>query len=119
MGYFFIFPLGLAALILCVAGMWKTFEKAGAAGYLIFIPIYNLVIICRIAGKHPLWIFLLCIPLVNIVANFILMAAIAKKFGKGLGFGVGLMALPVIFYPILGFGEAKYFGARVLSISPV
>jgi hypothetical protein len=34
--------------------------------------------------------------------------AIAEKFGKGGGFAVGLIFLPFIFYPILGFGSATY-----------
>ena len=35
---------------------------------------------------------------------------IAKSFGKGTGFGIGLALLPFIFYPILGFGDAQYQG---------
>jgi hypothetical protein len=35
----------------------------------------------------------------------------AKVFGKGSGFGIGLIFLPIIFYPILAFGDAKYQGA--------
>jgi hypothetical protein len=37
--------------------------------------------------------------------------ALAAKFGKGVGFAIGLIFLPFIFYPILGFGDAQYSGA--------
>lgn len=36
---------------------------------------------------------------------------IAKSFGKGPGYGIGLWLLPIIFYPMLGFGSAEYQGA--------
>jgi hypothetical protein len=48
--------------------------------------------------------------LVNIVIAIILNIDIAKNFGKGVGFGIGLILLPFIFYPILGFGSAQYQG---------
>ena len=35
---------------------------------------------------------------------------LAKSFGKGVGFGIGLILLPIIFFPILGFGSATYQG---------
>ena len=33
---------------------------------------------------------------------------IAKRFGKGMGYGFGLLFLPFIFYPMLGFSDATY-----------
>jgi hypothetical protein len=33
-----------------------------------------------------------------------------KSFGKDLGFTLGLIFLPFIFYPILGYGAASYEG---------
>ena len=33
---------------------------------------------------------------------------VAKAFGKGTGFGVGLALLSFVFYPLLGFGDAVY-----------
>jgi len=35
---------------------------------------------------------------------------LSKSFGKDVGFTIGLILLPVIFYPILAFGDAKYIG---------
>jgi len=37
-----------------------------------------------------------------------LMIDLAKSFGKGGGFTAGLILLPFIFLPILGFGSATY-----------
>jgi hypothetical protein len=35
---------------------------------------------------------------------------LSKSFGKEEGFTVGLVLLGIVFFPILGFGDAKYLG---------
>jgi len=100
--------LWLAILILMIAAMWKVFEKAGKPGWAAIVPIYNLVVLCEIAGKPAWWVVLMLIPIVNIVVAIILVLAIAKNFGKGAGFGIGLLLLPMIFYPMLAWGDATY-----------
>jgi hypothetical protein len=57
------------------------------------------------------WLILMLIPLVNFIILIILDIDVAKNFGKGVGFGIGLILLPFIFFPILGFGSAQYQGA--------
>ncbi len=41
----------LAFVLVVIAGMWKTFEKAGEPGWAIIIPIYNVIVLLKIAGK--------------------------------------------------------------------
>jgi hypothetical protein len=48
------------------------------------------------------------IPVVNVVIAILIMIELAKVFGKDGGFTVGLILLPIVFYPILAFGDAKY-----------
>ena len=98
----------LAVLVLCVAAGWKTFEKANQPGWAILIPIYNMVVMMRVAGKPLWWLLLFFIPVVNWIVGVVIAVAIARNFGKGVGFGLGLALLPFIFYPILGFGDAEY-----------
>jgi hypothetical protein len=92
--------------VLFVAGLWKTFSKAGEPGWAAIIPIYNIITMVKIAGKPMWWVVLFFIPIVSIVAVFIIAIGIAQRFGKSAGFGVGLALLPFIFYPMLGFGSA-------------
>ena len=97
-----------AVIILMIAGLWKTFSKAGQPGWAAIIPIYNLIVLCQVAGR-PIWWFLLlliCFPIFYII----ICIDIAKRFGKGGGFAVGLIFLPFIFFPMLGFGSAQYQG---------
>src|SRR5438309_11873875 len=96
--------------ILIIAAWWKIFSKAGQPGWVSIIPIYNLYIWCKIVGRPWWWILLMLIPLVNLIILIILFIDLAKSFGKGAGFGIGLILLPIIFFPILGFGSAQYQG---------
>jgi len=53
---------------------------------------------------------LMLIPFVNFIIAIILCIDLAKSFGNGVGFGVGLAFLGIIFFPVLGFGSAQYQG---------
>ena len=98
----------LAVIVLMIAGMWKVFVKAGKPGWAAIIPIYNMVVLCEIAGKPAWWVILFFIPFVNLIMFIIVSLAIAAKFGKGAGYGIGLALLSFIFYPLLGFSDARY-----------
>ena len=62
----------------------------------------------KVAGRPWWWIILCIIPVVNIVVGIIVGIDVAKNFGKGTLFGLGLAFLGFIFFPILGFGDARY-----------
>lgn len=98
--------------IAIIAGLWKMFTKAGKPGWASIIPIYNAIVLLEIAGKPIWWIILMLIPCVNIIILILVNIDLAKAFGKGTGFGIGLTFLPGIFHMILGFGDAKYVGAK-------
>ena len=59
--------LALAFTVLMVVAWWKIFTKAGEPGWASIIPIYNVFVLLRVAGKPAWWILLLLIPLGNIV----------------------------------------------------
>jgi hypothetical protein len=103
-----IIMLGLALVV--IAGMWKVFTKAGKPGWACLIPLYNLYVMLQIAGKPGWWLILFFIPLVNLIIIIMVSIGMAERFGKGAGFGLGLAFLGLIFYPILGFGDAQYQG---------
>ena len=103
----------LAIIIFLIASIWKVFTKAGQPGWASIIPIYNIIVMLQIVGRPWWWILLLLIPIVNLVIFIIISIDMAKSFGKGAGFGIGLFLLGIIFYPILGFGSATYQGPSV------
>lgn len=98
----------LAIVGALVAAMWKVFAKAGEPGWAVLVPIYNLVVLLRIAGKPTWWLVLFLVPGVNAIAAILVALAVAEKFGKSTGFGLGLAFLAPVFYPMLGFGSSEY-----------
>jgi hypothetical protein len=114
-----LFATFLCGILLMFASMWRTNVKAGLPGWGALVPIYNCVLMLRMAGRPDWWLVLSCIP----VANFLLICLpfdIAKRFGKHALFGLGLLVLPFVFYPILAFGKAQYRApaSRVPDHSP-
>ncbi len=102
--------VGVVLFALAIAIRWLIFAKAGEPGWAAIVPIYNIVVFLRIVGR-PWWhIFLFLIPIYGLILAFILLYQLAKVFGYGFGFFLGLLFLPIIFFPILAFGPAKYVG---------
>lgn len=106
MNFLGLIYLGISVVVL--AALWKVFTKANQPGWGAIVPIYNVILLLKIATKPVWWLILLLIPLVNIVFAIIVFVALAKNFGKGTGFGIGLIFLPFIFVPMLAWGDARY-----------
>jgi hypothetical protein len=100
----------LAVVVFIIAAMWKIFEKAGQPGWAAIVPIYNMYVLLKIVGKPGWWLILFLIPIVNYVFIIWTYNMLSKSFGKEEGFTVGLVLLGIVFFPILGFGDAKYLG---------
>jgi hypothetical protein len=103
--------IGIVTLI----GMWKVFTKAGQPGWAVLIPIYNFIVLLRIAGLAWYWVFtplIVLIPILGAIAYLVWVVwvhhRISTRFGQGVGFTIGLTLLGPIFWLILGFGSSKY-----------
>jgi hypothetical protein len=104
------FVVWCAIVVLMIASGWKIFSKAGKPGWAAIVPIYNIIVLLEIVKKPLWWIVLFFVPLANFVAVILVSIALAEKFGKSTGFGLGLAFLGFIFAPILAFGDARYKG---------
>ena len=100
--------LVVAAVV--VASFWKIFVKAGKPGWAVLIPIYNAIVYLQMVNRPIWWIVLMLIPVVNVVVGIVLTNDLAKAFGKGVGWTLGLLFLPFVFAPILGFGSDPFLG---------
>lgn len=122
------------AILSIIAG-WKIFTKAGIAGWKIFIPLYNGYLFYKISWKASIFFLLLglnfiglfmilvsstvltylsifILILVNSISYCIYNYKLAKAYGYGLKFTLGLLVLNGLFLLILGFGDAEYVGNR-------
>lgn len=115
MGIYMVIAFAIA--VVQIIAMWKLFTKAGQKGWKSLIPIYNTVVLFKIAKISP-WLLLLFltsfIPFIGwiiiIALNAYFAYNLAKAFGKDGGYAVGIFFLPVIFYMILAFGKSEYVG---------
>jgi hypothetical protein len=98
----------LAVLVLVIVSLWKIFEKAGKPGWAAIVPIYNLVVLLEIIRKPIWWIVLFLVPCLNLVASVMVSLELAKCFGKTVGFAIGMILLPFVFFPMLAFSDAQY-----------
>ena len=111
----------LIVLVFIIAG-WRLFSKAGKPGWAIIIPFYNLYIYTQIIQRPGWWILLyfsIAIPAVGALALVFLSIVdqlrLAKVFGRSAGFGVGLILLGWVFFPILAFSGTQYDSHRVVE----
>lgn len=107
--------IAVGIVLTVVIAAWKVFVKAGKPGWAIFVPIYNAYVMLKIVGRPGWWLILFIIPLVNLVIAIIVQVDLAKSFGKGTGFGLGLAFLNPIFIAMLGYGAAEYVGPAAAS----
>lgn len=85
---------------------WLIFQRAGRSGWSILLPFYNFWVLFEVAGLKG-WLSL--VPGVNaIVWLLVVPFGLARRFSKPPLFGVGLLALPGFFYPLLAFGLGSY-----------
>lgn len=130
-GMFLIVLIVAIGILLAVAN-WKIFKKAGKPGWASLIPFYNVYVMSEISfgsaiyfiGMAITWVLsfignisgILFLTSIAIIAQLVLFiiycVKLSKAFQKGGGFAVGLIFLPVIFFPILGFDSSKYIGPQ-------
>ena len=109
-GTLFVFFIYLAAMVLYHAMYWRVFTKAGRPGWASLIPLYNSYCLMKMAGKPGWWLFLMWIPLINLVASILWVVDFSRSFGQDIGFAVGLFLLPFVFVFILAFSDMRYVG---------
>ena len=96
--------------VVMVVSLWKIFEKADKPGWACLVPIYNNMVMAEIGGKDSLFGLLPLIPYLGVIWSIWIQNRLSKSFGKDVGFTLGMIFLPLIFYPILAFGSAEYVG---------
>ncbi len=101
-----IISLTIAAFL--IIAQWKLFVKAGEPGWAAIVPIYNAVVLMKIAGKPEWWVVLMFVPFANIVVLILMDIGLARNFGRSDAFAIGLIFLPYIFLAVLGFGDSRY-----------
>ena len=121
---------GFAFIVFFIYAYVRVYVKAGEKWWAALVPIYNLVVLARIADKPWYWgilaglglggqsnknlsqavsAVLIFLTLVSVLFSILVGVAIAKRFKRSTLFGVFLLGIfSFIGYPILGYGKSTY-----------
>ena len=117
----------ILTLIALVASAWVLFGKAGQRSWAAIVPIYGHVVLLRVVARPRWWILPLLAPavvqqaalstlvivtVISFALTVVVAIDLAKSFGRGTLLGIGVALLPLVFAPILAFGESEYCGPR-------
>ena len=129
--------IAFAWWILQIIANWRIFIKAGEDGWKSIIPIYGDYISYKIAWQPAyfwltlilgivssylqgtletgesltVYMLVILIKIILVVISIMYSVKLARAFGRGTGFAIGLIFLQPIFMLILGFGDDRYYGA--------
>ena len=128
--------IAFAWWILQIIANWRIFIKAGEDGWKSIIPIYGDYISYKIAWQPAyfwltlilgivssylqgtletgesltVYMLVILIKIILVVISIMYSIKLARAFGRGTGFAIGLIFLQPIFMLILGFGDDRYYG---------
>lgn len=105
----------LAFLVLNMLIGWKTFEKAGVAGWKSLIPIYNLFVSAKIIFGKAWYGILFFVPLVGFI--FYLMYSIKKAevYSQSAALGVLGIFFPIALSAIIAFTSSAIYAGPLAS----
>ena len=124
--------LGLLSFVLSVAlYVWTAlavsamFRKMGEEPWKAWVPFLNTATLLKWGGFSPWLVLLSFIPVAQIVV-YVLVVVSAHRINPGFGYGTGMTVLAallfVVWASILGFGPARWLGARAagrrVSVAP-
>jgi len=116
--------LGLFTLVISVAlyvwtalALGAMFRKMGEEQWKAWVPVLNQATVLKWGGFNPWWVLLGLAAGPGTVVVFVLMVVSAHRINPGFGYGGGMTVLAafvfVVWASILGFGPARWLGARV------
>lgn len=129
----------LAICVFWIAARWCLLNKAGEEGWKVLIPFYGEYTEYKVAGATDVYwgwlaanvlsgvfiavgaVFLgaLC-SLAVFVCNILFCLRYSKAFGQDGGFAVGLILLPIIFFPVMAFSSSiQYVGYGAAQRGPM
>ena len=89
---------GFIIQIVHFLGTWKLYKAAGEAPWKAIIPVYNAIIFFKIIHRPKWWVFLLFLPVINLMMFMVLWIDTVKHFGKNKSIDSVLAVLTLGFY---------------------
>ena len=103
-----VWILSVGRSIIIMIGGKNVFRKAYKNENSSLIPILNLFSMLEIGDVSTFWGILFFVPFLNLIPLMLMGVGIGKSFNCSMGFIIGLVVLPFIFYPMLAFSDKSY-----------
>lgn len=115
----FVFSFLIGWYIFQGISYYKFFEKAGKAGWIGFVPLYNYYTHIEIIGRPKWWVVLLFVPVINFFVGLTMHLDLMKSFGR---YTYLDQVLGVVFAPIymtyIAWTNTTYLGKAVEMPKP-
>lgn len=105
---FILLGITFARSILIMLGGKKLFKKAHKGEKTAYYPIINLFTMLEITDMSIFWGILFFIPGINIIVLSIMSYKLGTVFNTSFGYKLGLVFLPICFYPLLFISDKQY-----------
>ena len=103
-----VWILTLGRSVIIMFGGNKIFKKAYKNENSAFIPVLNLFYMLEIGDISTFFGILFFVPFLNLLPLMLMGAGVGKNFKCTSGFKLGLIFLPIFFYPMLAFSDKSY-----------
>ena len=103
-----VWALPIGRSIITMIGGKNVFRKVYKNENSSFIPILNLFSMLEIGDVSTFWGILFFVPFLNLIPLMLMGVGVGKNFNCSMGFTIGLVLLPFIFYPLLAFSDKSY-----------
>lgn len=115
----FVFSILIGWYIFQGVAYYKFFEKAGKAGWIGFVPLYNYYTHIEIVGRPKWWVLLLFVPVINFFVGLTMHLDLMKSFGR---YTYLDQVLGVVFAPLymtyIAWTNTTYLGKAVEMPKP-
>ena len=105
---FILLGITFTRSILIMLGGKSIFKKAHKGEKTTYYPIINLFTMLEIVDMSIFWGILFFVPGVNLIVLMIMSYKLGTVFNTSFGFKMGLVFLPICFYPLLFISDKQY-----------
>lgn len=105
---FIVLGITFTRSILIMLGGKSIFKKAHKGEKTAYYPIINLFTMLEIVDMSIFWGILFFVPGINLIVLMIMSYKLGTVFNTSFGFKMGLVFLPICFYPLLFISDKQY-----------
>ncbi len=100
--------VAIAIIFIFVLSLSTILQRLRKSSWIALVPIYRFVVLFKATGISPWYAILMLIPGVNLIMRVVFYVALVRKFNRNYFFVFLLTVLPLIFLPVVAFGDGHY-----------